>query len=83
MPVRAIGRSRAIEVQRAPLNRMQRAAKRFIDLALAIPILALLSPFFAATALAIRLESKGPVLLPAGTAGSAAGGPSRSGSSAR
>ena len=59
MPLRTIGRARAIELQRAPLNATQRAAKRAIDLAIAIPLLALLAPLFAAIALAIRIESRG------------------------
>ena len=37
LPQRPLGRLRAIEVQRAPLNRVQRIVKRAIDLAVAIP----------------------------------------------
>jgi Undecaprenyl-phosphate glucose phosphotransferase len=62
MPIRQVGRQRAIELQRAPLNRPQRAMKRAIDLALAIPLTLLLSPLFAALAIAIVIESKGPAV---------------------
>ena len=70
MPVRSIGRSRAVELQRSPLNRLQRAGKRAIDLAIAAPVLFMLSTAFALVALAIKIESQRPGLLPSGTAGS-------------
>jgi lipopolysaccharide/colanic/teichoic acid biosynthesis glycosyltransferase len=37
------------------------AGKRALDLLIAVPVLALLAPFFAMLALLIRLDSKGPV----------------------
>lgn len=61
MPVRSFGPWYSVEVQKQPLNRAQRFAKRAIDLALAAPLLVVLAPFFAAVALAIRLDSPGPV----------------------
>ncbi len=62
LPQRPLGRLRAIEVQRAPLNRVQRFIKRAIDLAIAVPALMVAAPVMAAIALAIRLDSPGPIL---------------------
>ena len=47
-----------------PPNRLARSSlllKRTMDLAVAIPALVILAPFFALTALAIKLDSRGPV----------------------
>lgn len=44
-----------------PRSRWQLAAKRAIDLAVGVPVIVLMSPLFALTALAIKLDSPGPV----------------------
>jgi exopolysaccharide biosynthesis polyprenyl glycosylphosphotransferase len=49
-------------VSAGPLNFRQRAIKRAFDLTLTIPALLLLLPVFALVALAIKLDSRGPVL---------------------
>jgi lipopolysaccharide/colanic/teichoic acid biosynthesis glycosyltransferase len=49
-------------MQRAPLTRMQRLAKRACDMALAAVALILLSPLMLMTALAIKLSGIGPVI---------------------
>jgi Undecaprenyl-phosphate glucose phosphotransferase len=62
LPARPVGRRRAIEIQRAPLNPVQRAVKRAIDLCIAVPLLMLAAPTMAAIALWVKADSKGPVL---------------------
>jgi putative colanic acid biosynthesis UDP-glucose lipid carrier transferase len=62
-----IGRSRlcgsfAVELQREPLTRMERAIKRALDICLAAVILPLLSPLLAIVAVAIKLDSPGPAI---------------------
>jgi Undecaprenyl-phosphate glucose phosphotransferase len=52
----------AAELQREPLNIRERAAKRFLDLSLSLTSLILLAPLLLIVALAIKLDSKGPVL---------------------
>lgn len=49
-------------VSTGPLGRIDRAMKRIFDLALAIPAVLLLSPLLALVALAVKLDSRGPVL---------------------
>lgn len=44
------------------LSRSSRFLKRFLDIALACLGLAILSPFFAALAIAIKVDSRGPIL---------------------
>lgn len=56
------GGRRTMVVSVEPLHIRQRIAKRLFDLAIAVPLLVILSPILLATALAIRLESKGPAL---------------------
>jgi Undecaprenyl-phosphate glucose phosphotransferase len=51
-----------IEVQRAPLTRTERIVKRALDLACAGLGLVMLLPLLTAVALAIKLDSRGPVL---------------------
>ncbi|SEH18207.1 exopolysaccharide biosynthesis polyprenyl glycosylphosphotransferase [Sphingopyxis sp. YR583] len=51
-----------IILSRGPLNLMNRIQKRALDLVVAVIALVLLAPFLAIVALAIRLESPGPVL---------------------
>jgi Undecaprenyl-phosphate glucose phosphotransferase len=60
-PVRNIGALNAVELQKAPLNNVQRAVKRAIDLAAASVALLALAPFLAFVALAIKLGTRGPV----------------------
>jgi putative colanic acid biosysnthesis UDP-glucose lipid carrier transferase len=52
----------AVEIQRAPLRRWERLVKRSIDLGLSVGAVVLLSPLLAFTALAVKLDSKGPAL---------------------
>ena len=49
-------------VSRGPLNLADRAAKRMLDIGLTVPVLIALMPLLLLIALAIRLESPGPVL---------------------
>jgi len=51
-----------IEIQRAPLNASERSVKRLMDIGIAALALALLAPLMALTAIAIRLDSDGPVI---------------------
>lgn len=48
-------------VSRGPLSMANRAKKRLLDLAITVPALIILSPVFLAVAIAIKLESPGPV----------------------
>ena len=57
-----LGTTWGVEVQRAPLTRLEQGAKRAIDLVGASAALLLLSPLMLATALLIKLNSAGPVL---------------------
>jgi len=52
----------AVEIQRQPLSRAERLAKRILDLALSLAALFVLAPLLLAAAVAIKLDSKGPVL---------------------
>lgn len=52
----------SLELQRAPLTSPERAVKRIVDIVLASIALALLSPIFFIAALAIKLDSRGPVI---------------------
>ena len=58
----AIGERVAVVVQKEPLNAVQRALKRTIDILCAAGALAFTAPLFLAIALAIRIDSEGPVL---------------------
>jgi putative colanic acid biosynthesis UDP-glucose lipid carrier transferase len=64
-----LGPAIAVELQGAPLGTLQRAAKRLFDIALASAGLAALFPVFVVIALAIRLDSAGPVLFQQGRTG--------------
>ena len=57
-----LGASMALEIQRQPLSLGERAAKRAFDIVVASFALIFFLPLFAFVALAIALESKGPVL---------------------
>jgi Undecaprenyl-phosphate glucose phosphotransferase len=52
----------AIEIQRAPLSGAQRFVKRTMDIILAASALVFFLPILALTALAIKLDSPGPVI---------------------
>jgi Undecaprenyl-phosphate glucose phosphotransferase len=53
---------RIVEVQRAPLSRAEQWTKRALDIAVALFSLIVLSPLFILTAIALRLESRNPVI---------------------
>jgi undecaprenyl-phosphate galactose phosphotransferase/putative colanic acid biosynthesis UDP-glucose lipid carrier transferase len=53
---------RAVEVQRAPLSRGERGAKRAFDLAVASFALVALSPLLGLTAIALKAEARKPVV---------------------
>jgi undecaprenyl-phosphate galactose phosphotransferase/putative colanic acid biosynthesis UDP-glucose lipid carrier transferase len=55
-------RQLSIEIQRAPLNTAERIVKRAIDLTLAFLALIFFVPIMVLTALAIKLDSPGPVI---------------------
>ncbi|WP_407170712.1 undecaprenyl-phosphate glucose phosphotransferase [Bradyrhizobium sp. ORS 111] len=55
-------RSLAINVQSAPLSEAQRFVKRTIDIVLALLALVFFSPIMAVTAIAIKMDSPGPVI---------------------
>ncbi|ACA19318.1 Undecaprenyl-phosphate glucose phosphotransferase [Methylobacterium sp. 4-46] len=61
-PAFNFGPIRVIELQRAPLSVTEQCAKNLMDRVLAAAGLFFLAPLMAIVALAIRLESKGPVL---------------------
>lgn len=61
-PSHEIGNSVCIEVQRGPLTPGERAAKRTIDIVLATVGLVALLPLLTIVAIAIKLDSHGPVL---------------------
>ena len=61
-PTKSLGSAVCIELQRGPLTTLERAAKRFIDLVGASAALVLLFPLMATVAVAIKLDSRGPVL---------------------
>lgn len=52
----------AVTIQREPLSGSERAVKRLIDILVAASALLALSPLFLFTALAIKLDSAGPVI---------------------
>ena len=59
--VRAVGPTVAIEMQKAPLSAAERAVKRAIDIVAASAATLFVLPLFAAIAVAIKLDSSGPV----------------------
>ncbi len=56
-----LGSSMALEIQRQPLGMGERAAKRTFDIVVAFTALILLLPLFGVIALAIMIDSRGPV----------------------
>lgn len=61
-PTRKIGSAVCIELQRGPLSPIECMTKRAIDIVGAGLVLIISAPFVAALALAIKLDSPGPVL---------------------
>ena len=57
-----IGDTVAIELQRAALSPAEQILKRVLDVVVSVSALTLLSPLMAMVALAIKLDSEGPVL---------------------
>lgn len=57
-----VGDSIAVDVQRAPLSRGEQLQKRCLDIFCAVCALIILSPILLLTALAIKLDTPGPVL---------------------
>jgi undecaprenyl-phosphate galactose phosphotransferase/putative colanic acid biosynthesis UDP-glucose lipid carrier transferase len=60
-PVRRVGRTSVVELQRAPLSGGQRLLKRGLDLAISVPLLVFLAPLMAVIALLVKLDSPGSV----------------------
>jgi Undecaprenyl-phosphate glucose phosphotransferase len=61
-PLSAIGNATVIELQRAPLNSFELLIKRTIDIILAGTTLIVLLPLLAIIAIAIKLDSPGPII---------------------
>lgn len=62
LPRRDLGAMTRVELQRGPLSRTEDLAKRAIDLIGASAVLVLLAPLLIMAAMAIKLDSRGPVL---------------------
>jgi Undecaprenyl-phosphate glucose phosphotransferase len=60
--VQGLGGVLALEMQKTPLTRTERFIKRTLDIAIAGAATIFLAPLLAAIAIAIRIDSKGPVL---------------------
>jgi Undecaprenyl-phosphate glucose phosphotransferase len=60
--VSALGDCVAVEIQREPLSGVERVLKRTIDFCGALSLLVFTMPLFAVIAIAIKLDSSGPVL---------------------
>jgi putative colanic acid biosysnthesis UDP-glucose lipid carrier transferase len=61
-PSRELGNSICVELQRGPLSSFEHAAKRCIDVLFAALALIILMPMLALVAIAIKLDSPGPIL---------------------
>ncbi|WP_024513161.1 undecaprenyl-phosphate glucose phosphotransferase [Bradyrhizobium sp. ARR65] len=61
-PCRDLGDTVCLELQRGPLSAVEHAAKRCVDMIVAGLVLVLMSPFLALVAVAIKLDSPGPIL---------------------
>jgi Undecaprenyl-phosphate glucose phosphotransferase len=61
-PLSAIGSATVIELQRAPRNSFELLVKRTIDIVLAGTTLIVLTPLLAVVAIAIKLDSPGPII---------------------
>ena len=62
LPSHTIGDTVTVELQRGPRTIFERAVKRTIDIVVAGTALLLLIPLFLMTAIAIKLDSPGPVI---------------------
>ena len=62
LPSHTIGDTVTVELQRGPRTLFERAVKRISDIIFAAGALVLLVPLFAMTAIAIKLNSPGPVI---------------------
>ena len=56
------GHSMVVTMQRAPLSRVERAGKRLFDVILSSVALVILAPIMIAAAIAIKLETRGPII---------------------
>lgn len=61
LAVHQLGGVTTVVVSRGPLNLPDRAKKRVLDIVLTVPVLIFLLPFLLLVALAIKLDSPGPV----------------------
>jgi len=61
-PLVELGHTRAVELQRAPMTRPQRAAKRLLDIVATVAALPLVLPALAVFGAAVALDSRGPIL---------------------
>lgn len=61
-PSRELGHAICVELQRGPLTSLEHAAKRCIDVVLAGIALTALLPLLSIVAVAIKLDSRGPIL---------------------
>lgn len=61
-PIQRLGPLISAEVHRAPMSVVERAIKRALDVTVSLSALFIMSPMLVMTGLAIRAESKGPVL---------------------
>ncbi len=62
LPSHTIGDTVTVELQRGPRTLFDRATKRVLDMIFSASALALLIPLFIMTAIAIKLDSPGPVI---------------------
>ena len=62
LPSHKIGNTISIELQRGPRTLFERAIKRAVDIVLASFAILLLLPLFLMTALAIKMDSRGPTI---------------------
>jgi Undecaprenyl-phosphate glucose phosphotransferase len=60
--IETIGTARAVELQRAPLSKVEQTLKRVCDVLFAGAAVVIISPLLLLTALAIKLDSAGPVI---------------------
>jgi putative colanic acid biosynthesis UDP-glucose lipid carrier transferase len=61
-PSMDLGGARCVELQRGPLSPAELLAKRALDICLSVAVLMALSPVLLLVAVAIKLDSRGPVL---------------------
>ena len=61
-PSQQLGRTLSFQVQRHPLSVSERAIKRTLDIVVALTALIVLAPSMLITAIAIKLDSPGPIL---------------------